>query len=218
MSEHYSHLLIPVHPHFAPQPAQVAAFFEGLTRLGSAPSKAAIKMVKLSGKVRTGRNPFTGETISIPAREAVPLQSLDAISEGLRGLEDYAVHLSGEGPAKNRPLSLYLPSDPLCQSEIETQQSYEVSCNLRESAVSMSDGSWMRPCAFESGEGVFRNPWNNETIHVQNAACARFWIEFMFGNWLVPKIERSLDLLPPEILFLVIGSFGVEFAQGCRFD
>jgi hypothetical protein len=82
----------------------------------------------------------------------------------------------------------------------------------------MSDGSWMRPCAFESGEGVFRNPWNNETIHVQNAACARFWIEFMFGNWLVPKIERSLDLLPPEILFLVIGSFGVEFAQGCRFD
>jgi hypothetical protein len=75
----------------------------------------------------------------------------------------------------------------------------------------------MKPCTLERGEGVFRNPWNNETIHVQNAACARFWIEFMFGNWLVPRIERSLDLFPPEILSLATGSFGVGFAQGCQF-
>jgi hypothetical protein len=217
MSEHYSHLLIPVHPNFVPRPTQVTAFFEGLTRLGSTPLKAAIKMTKLSGKVRTGRNLFNGETITIPAREAVSLQSLDAISEGLRGLEDYTVHLSGEGPAKNRPLRLYLPSDPLWQSEIETEQHYEVSCNMRESSVSMSEGSWMKPCPLESSEGVFRNPWNDQTIHVQNAACARFWIEFMFGNWLVPRIERSLDLLPPEISSLAIGSFGVGFAQGCHF-
>ena len=218
MSEHYSHLLIPVHPDFVPHPAQVSTFFEGLTHLGSAPLKPAIKIAKLSGKVRTGRNLFTGETITIPAREHVSLPSLNSISACLQGLEDYTVRLSGEGPAANRPFSVYLPSDPECRSEIETEQYYEVSCNLRESTVSMFDGSWMKPCAMESGEGVFRNPWNNEAIHVQNAACARFWIDFMFGNGLVPRIERSLDLLAPEILSLATGSFGVGFAQGCHFD
>ncbi len=217
MSEHYSHLLIPVRPDFVPQPVQVAAFLEGLTQLGSEPLKAAIKIAKLSGKVRTGRNPFTGETITIPIRESVSLQSIDAISEGLQGLEDYTVRLSGEGPAKSRPFSVYLPYDHQCQSDIETAQYYEVNCNLRESTVSMSEGSWMEPCGLERGEGVFRNPWNNETIHVPNAACARFWIEFMFGNWLVPRIERGLDLLPPEITSLATASFGIRFAQGCQF-
>jgi hypothetical protein len=217
MSEHYSHLLIPIRSDFVPLPAQVTAFLEGLTHLGSAPSNAAIKISKLLGKVRTGRNSFTGETITIPAREHFALQSLDAISGGLQDLEDYTVCLSGEGPVRNRPLGVYLQSDPEWQSEIETPQYYEVSCKLRESTVSMSEGSWMKPCTLERSEGVFRNPWNNETIHVQNAACARFWIEFMFGNWLVPRIERSLDLLPLEILSLATGSFGVGFAQGCQF-
>jgi hypothetical protein len=218
MSEHYSHLLIPVHPDCVPLPAQVTAFLEGLTNFGSAPLNAAIKISKLSGKVRTGRNSFTGETVTIPGREHFALQSLDAIPEGLQRLEDYTVSLSGEGPVKNRPFGVYLPSDPEWQSEIETAQYYEVSCNLRESTVSMSEGSWMKPCTLERGEGVFRNPWNNETVQVQNAACARFWIEFTFGNWLVPRIERSLDLLPPEILSLATGSFGVGFAQGCQFS
>jgi hypothetical protein len=111
MSEHYSHLLIPIRPDFVAGPAQVTAFLEGLTYLGGAPLNAAVKISKLSGKVHTGRNAFTGETITIPRREAVPLQSLDAISGGLQGLEDYTVCLSGDGPAKNRPFNVYLPSD-----------------------------------------------------------------------------------------------------------
>src|ERR1700733_11456349 len=118
MSEHYSHLLITIRPDFVPHPAQVAAFLEGLTLLGSAPLKSTIRIAKLSGKVRTGRNVSTGETTTIPAREAVSLQSLDAIAGDLGALEDYTVQLSGEGPATNRPFSVYLPSDPQCQSEI----------------------------------------------------------------------------------------------------
>jgi hypothetical protein len=61
---------------------------------------------------------------------------------------------------------------------------------------------------------VFRNPWNNAEIKVPGAGCARFWIEFMFGNWQVPRIEKSLDLLPPEIMVLVTETFGVSFSQG----
>jgi hypothetical protein len=192
----------------------VTSFLEGLTQLGSAPLNAAIKISKLSGKVLTGRNAFTGETITIPRKEAVPFQSLDAISGGLQGLEDYTVRLSGEGFADNRPFSLYLPSDPQCQSENETAHYYEVSCNLRESPVSMSKASWMEPGTAERDEAVFRNPRNNETIFVRNAACALFWIEFMFGNWLVPRIERRLDLLPPEIPSFATASLGIRFAQG----
>ena len=216
MSEHYSHLLIPDRPDFVPKPAQVTAFLEGLIKLGSTPLEATIRIAKLSGKVRTGRNAFTGETITIPAREFVSLPDIRAISHGLQGLDDYTVYFSGQGPAEHPPFKVYMASDPQWQSEIGTAQWYEVNCNLRESSVSLND--WMAPHTSNCSEGVFRNPWNNETIIVQNAACARFWIEFMFGNWLVPKIEKSLELLPPSILTLSSVSFGASFVQGGRFD
>ena len=211
-------MLIPDLPDFVPQPAQMTAFFEGLIRHGSAPQKATIRIAKLSGKVRTGSNAFTGETITIPAREFVSLQDIHAISQGLQGLDDYTVYFSGQGPAEHPPFKLYMASDPQCQSEIETAQWYEVNGNLRKSAVSLSEASWMEPCVSDGSEGVFLNPWNNETIIVQNAACALFWIEFMFGNWLVPKIEKSLELLPSSILALASEIFEVSFVQGGRFD
>jgi hypothetical protein len=216
MSEHYSHLLIPDRPDFVPLPAQVIAFLEGLTELGSAPLKATVKIAKLSGKVRTARNAFTGETINIPAREFVPLRDLDAIKDSLDGLSDYILLFSGQGPAERPPFKLYLPSDRKWQSEIRAEHFYEVNFNLRESRVSLND--WMAPHTSDCGEGVFRNPWNNDTIRVPKAACASFWIEFMFGNWLVPKIEKSLELLPSSILNLASESFGASFVQGGRFD
>ncbi len=54
-------------------------------------------------------------------------------------------------------------------------------------------------------------------IKVPKAVCARFWIEFKFGNWLIPKIDNSLDLLSPSIPMLANQSFGLGFAQGCSF-
>ena len=215
MSEHYSHLLIP--DNIAPQPAQVTAFLDGLAKLGSAPLEATIQIAKLSGKVRTGRNAFTGETITIPAREFVTLENLDAVSGGLDGLREYILFFSGKGPAERPPFKLYLPSDRKWRSEVSTEFFYEVNFNLGESSVSMSEAARTSPCASQGCDATFRNPWNNETIKVPKAACAHFWIEFKFGNWLVPRIERSLDLLPPEILALATESFGMSFAQGCHF-
>jgi hypothetical protein len=171
----------------------------------------------LSGKVRTGRNAFTGETITIPAREFVTLGDLGAIPDSLNGLDDYILTLSGQGPAERPLFKLYLPSDRKLQSEVRAEHFYEVSCNLRNSSVSLSEDSWTQPCPSQGYEGTFRNPWNNDMIKVPKAACARFWIEFKFGNWLVPKIEKNLELLPPSIPTLAGVSFGTSFSQGCFF-
>jgi hypothetical protein len=49
---------------------------------------------------------------------------------------------------------------------------------------------------------------------VPDAACARFWVEFEFGKWLVPKVEESFDLIHPSLLTTAIECFGVGFAPG----
>jgi hypothetical protein len=64
------------------------------------------------------------------------------------------------------------------------------------------------------GEGAEQDIGDSPGLRSKSA---HFWIEFKFGNWLVPRIERSLDLLPPEILALATESFGMSFAQGCHF-
>jgi hypothetical protein len=218
MSEHYSHLLIPVRPDFVPQPAQVAVFLEGLAERGSAPWEPSIRIGKHSGTVLTAKNIYTGEVITVPRRDFIPLENLDAIPASLDGLPDYLLNFSGKGPSMHSPLRLYLPDDRECQTEVSAEYFYEVNFNLRESSVSMSEVSWTQPCASHVGEATFRNPWNNAVIIVPNAACARFWIEFKFGNWLVPKIEGSFELLPPEIPALASESFGVNFKQGGIFS
>jgi hypothetical protein len=67
----------------------------------------------------------------------------------------------------------------------------------------------------EKRNGIFRNPKTGAAIEVQNAACARFWIEFQFGKWLFPKIGDSLDLLRPSILAVASDIFRTSLAQGC---
>jgi hypothetical protein len=217
MSEHYSHLLIPDSSIFVPQTTQVVAFLEGLDRLGSAPLESTIQISKLPGKVRTGRDAFTGETITIPTREFVTISNLSSLSVSLKGLDNYEIYLTGHGPAEFPPFKLYVPSDSMCQSEFKSAHSYEVICNLRKATVSLSENSWMEPCTSECNLGVFRNPWRKAEIKVPKAGCARFWIELRFGNWLVPKIDKNLDLLSPSILKLAKESLETSFAQGCSF-
>jgi len=218
MSEHYSHLLIPHHPNFVPTPAQVSAFHKGLSDLGTTPREAKIRLGRQLGKVLTGTNHTTGEEIIVPRRDFEPLNNPDQIPTALIGLNDYYLEISGKGPAQYPPFKLYLASDPKWRSEITSEYFYAVIFNFREASVSMSEPGFLKPCGSPSNNGISRNPWNTSVIKVPNAACTRFWIEFMFGNWLVPKIERSLDLLPSEIPQLATESFGVGFAQGGVFS
>lgn len=214
MSLQYTYLLIAECADFVPLPAQVAAFFEGLVTLNSVPLNAAIRVAKLSGKFRTGSDCLTGKKISIPVRDFASLGSISYIPELLVGLDDYDVVLSGQGPAKLPPFTLYTtePED----SEFKGTYSYQVSCCLRAEVVSTcEEPDFGSPCPSDKRDGVFLHPNTGAAIDVPRAACARFWIEFQFGKWLIPRIDRSVNLLEPSILANAIEHFGTEFAQGC---
>jgi hypothetical protein len=213
MSEHYSHLLIPKRPDFAPSVSQVAALFKALQEHGSAPHQAEISISKQSEKVRMGRNAFTGEQIAIRLRESVKCESLKVVERDIEGLDDYSVVFVGQGPAQIPPLSLFNAADVQCQSEVREPYYFEVSCNLRPGGVSFSEGAWHAPCDLKTADAVTSNPWNGQKICIPEAGCARFWIEFMFGNWLVPRIGESLDILTPAIPTLASDVFGIAFTQ-----
>ncbi len=214
MCKQYSHLLIPARD-FAPHPKRAADFLERLITLNSAPLGATLRVGKLSGTFRAGLDPLTGEKIFIPKRDFAALESISEIESQVAGLEDYDVLMSGQGPAKIAPFTLYTVSGS-AESEFKGAYAYEVSCHLRAEVVSTCETPPLdRPGTSGQRNGIFRHPQTGGTIEVTNAACARFWIEFQFGKWLSPKIDRSLDLLRPSILASAVDVFGTGFAQGC---
>jgi hypothetical protein len=206
MSLQYVHLLIADRVDFTPQPEQVVEFLENLKKLESAPTGATLRVGKLSGQFRKGFSALTGEMISVPKREYVSLGSISEIPAQLSGLGDYDVVTSGQGPAKFPPFKLYTITAPAglqtgrgspIEPEFTQRYGYEVRCCLR-------------------SEAVFHPPLSGLTVERPNTACARFWIEFQFGKWLVPKIDDSLNVLSTSLLAKAIECFGTGFAQGCR--
>lgn len=215
MSEQYTHLLIPDRMDFVPRPEQVAAFLIALESVGGAPIRGALRVGKLSGKVRVGSDSLTGERISIPGRDFVPLAAFPELPMHLGDLDDYDVVLSGEGPPTLPPFALYTIENSQ-QIEYREAYGYDVLCRLRRDAVSTCDvPPFGSPCQSAGQPGIFHNPVSGARLEVPNAACARFWIEFEFGKWLVPRISTNLDLLQPAILRNALSSFGTGFAQGC---
>jgi hypothetical protein len=218
MSLQYSHLLIPDRADFVPQPEQVAAFIEGLVRINAAPLEAIFRVAKLSGESWRGRDPLTGNEIFVPRRNFTTVRNLSDVRAQLVGLDDFDVLASGQGPPFLPPFALFTMTGSQ-ESEYSGPYGYELRCHLRAEAVSTSEvplfGS---PCRAEQGTGIFRNPMTGVTIVVQNAGCARFWVEFGFGKWLFPKIGESLNLLPASILTNATDTFGTGFAQGCIYQ
>ena len=217
MGEYYSHFLIPERSNFAPSAAQIVAFLSALEKIGGAPLNTSVALSKPSGRTRVFRSPTTGEEIAFPRRENVKCETLGAVEPGLQGSEDYSVIFSGQGPPQLPPFPLFAASDSRWRSEFASSYAYEVSCNLRPTGLSFSESSWHKPCDSVGGDGIVSNPWNRDTIRVPNGGCARFWIKFHFGKFLVPRIEERLDLLAPEIRDLAIERFGVPFTQSCFF-
>src|SRR6266567_1195333 len=213
MSLQYTHLLIPECVELVPRPAQVVAFLEGLVKLNCAPLGATFRVGKLSGSARTGINPLTGEELSIGVRDFTPLGSTSEIPELLAGLDDYDVIVSGQGPSILPPFTLYTATQSAV-SEFKGTYGYDVRCRLRSAIVSTCEiPPFGGPGSLDGRNGIFHHPITGATMEVPNAACARFWIEFQFGKWLLPKIGNSLNLLQPAILSNAIEHFGIEFAQ-----
>jgi hypothetical protein len=213
----YSHTLIPDRVDLAPDPKQVAAFLEALVTLGASPLKPTITASKLSGEVRTFKNPFTGKTESFPMRKAETLKDLAAVPGALKGLDDYNVTLAGMGP----------PKLPAFVFDFKGKYDFLVHCCLRPEVVSTSDWHdevpikrkvkfFGQPCSSKNRLGIYHNPNTLEIIEVPKAGCARFWIEFEYGKMLFPPIVDRLDLIEPKIVTAAEKQFAVKFGQGCH--
>jgi hypothetical protein len=229
--EQYVHTLIAADSAFVPKPPQLAEFFEGLVtafhfRLTSgAPSRPPLRVVKPTGRLRTALNPLTGETWSFPASDHIGTERLADIPGVIDGLDHYSVLASGEWKLENRPMVL-LTADG---NPYEDSYLCEVSCHLRPKPVSTScwngrtapeEGDvpiFGEACAPEVGTGIFSHPWTGEMIKVPDAGCARFWIEFEFGKFLLPEMADRLDVLSPPIVAKTDECFETGFVQGWTF-
>jgi len=219
--EQYVHTLIPHDPEFCPKREQVSRFVDDLARLWAAPLDADLTVLKPSGRVRSFRNPFTGETTTIPAKDSVPLDSTAELGRIIGTLDEYVVAMDGQGPPTLPAFPLYVNGVPFADGDT---YGFSVRCCVEAQPVSMSNLDdeetehdlpfFGEPCRKRSGSALFRHPLTSVLLEVANASCARFWVEFEFGRWLLPKIDDSLEILDPAITGLANRCFGLEFAQG----
>lgn len=232
MSWYYAHTLIATEPDFAPRPQQVAAFVNDLKASGGEPISATYRLGTLTGEVREGRHPLTGETISVPRRSFLPLPHPADIDERLKGVEDYNLLIEGHGPCQLPPFKLYTASSDGGTANavpFEDSYDYEIQLCLRQEPVSTSDWHeeispeplaprFGQPGHGEKRRGYFHHPQTGAVITVEDAGCARFWLQFQCGKFLYPKIEgTNLNVLEPQTLKIATQSFGVGFSQGCVF-
>ena len=231
--EQYIHTLIAADSAFVPRPKQLAIFFEILTAtsnfriISDTRFQPGLRVVKPSGRFRSGTSPITGETLSIPMFDHIKIERISDVPGAIEGLEHYSVLASGEWTPENRPLVL------LTTDEVPFEDTYlcEASCHIRPELVSTS--SWDEDaagptdrsvpdfgeiCTAESKNGVYSHPWTGEVIEVPDAGCARFWIELEFGKWLLPKMSDSLDVLSPVMVAKIEECFGTRLVQGYRFN
>ena len=214
----YSHTLIPDRVDYEPAPKQVADFVTALVELGAAPLDPILTINTLSGETRSGVNPFTGKTETFPIRKSKTLESIATIRSAVEGMDDYNVVMIGKGP----------PEVPALEFEYDGPYDLLLNCCLREAPVSTSDYHdevqadleqkppfFGRPCDTTMQTGIYHNPSTLEVIEVPNAGCARFWIEFEYGN-LFPNISNGLDVLEPSIVAAASETFDVSFVQGCH--
>jgi hypothetical protein len=217
--EQYVHTLIPQDVQFCPNPEQVSRFVDGLTKLGAAPLDAKLKILKPSGRVRSFTDPLTGGIRTIPGKEIVALDSAANLGGIISALDQYVLAMEGHGPPTLPAFPLYVNG-----AHFANNYAFSVHCCVEAGPVSMSDlgdepsGNEVpvfgESCRKQSGTGLFRHPITSALIEVANASCDRFWIEFEFGKWLLPKIDDSLNILNPAITGLANECFGLVFAQG----
>jgi hypothetical protein len=210
MFEQYIHTLIPRDGQFAPEPKQVTSFLDALSILGAVPRDATLTVMKPSGRVRWYTDPLTGAKTSFPAHDYIALESTVGLSPLIGTLSEYEVTLDGHGPPETPPFALHTNGSPFTGN-----YGFVLRLCVRPEPVAMSD-----PHGGERVErnqsAVFRHPVTGKVNEVVQAGRARFWTEFEFGKWLLPKIDESLEILNPAIVSGAQRSFELRFAQGLR--
>lgn len=216
--EQYIHLLIARPDDFVPLRSSITSLCQKLLEKCVVPNFNRLYVGAPSGKVRTVKNPFTGEMVSFPMYAHQRLNDLAKFETACHGLDNYCLHLEGEGRPETPPVPIAF-ADP-----------YSVVVRCHVTAVPHSTSApaddelsqqlvqYDQPCDEPAPLGYFTDPTSKETIEVPGAGRAQFWIEFELGKWLFPEaIDGNLELLNPAIVRWAESEFGVPFAQGCHY-
>jgi hypothetical protein len=216
--EQYLHLLIARPDDFVPEPHQIKAFFEKLFEHQVVPNVESISVSTQSDKIRTGKNPVTGETVYFPILNVKKLKDISELDYSTTGLSDLSFVVSGQGR----------PSMPPIAIDFAEPYSLTASCNVKSVPHSTSGAynenglispfQFNKPCPDPTPMGYFTDPTTNATVEVSDAGRARFWVEFELGKWLFPTVHNGdLEILNPTIVVWAERDFGIKFAQGCRY-
>jgi hypothetical protein len=215
MSELYSHLLIPQDAVFVPELDKVASFFDQLEMLGALPKESKFTVITYTGKTRVyAEDANTGELYHGPELKVNRYSNLQHAIDFIRGEKDYDLFAEAKGPTTISPFELFGAGCP--DVLWKGAYSFSVHCNLRQEITHFLHSPLTCKCDLKPDEpGIFENPWNDKPIETSGLACARFWIKFGIGDWLMPMITDSLEILDTHLVATASNTFGVEFTQGC---
>jgi len=243
MSESYTHFLISASKNYRPTPQAVCQFLEQIIQaqmVGSDHRIEFARITKVEPRYREVRNPFTGETVKRKApprmrskREVVPSTSNAAQLAEQEREYDVAV-VSTSAPTKS-PLDIGCIKNGIWQAWTEPYH-LEIRCCVREALVRLSffkpgenpnapltdefianyTPKFDEDCGEGDQDGLFVHPEAPNGIHVPNAGCGMFWIEFEYGKWLYPRLKGDdLALLAPAVTDLARKTFGTDFIEAC---
>jgi len=224
-------LLIAADPDFAAEPSQIIEFLNILQqdfgfRYVKAPKEwmPGIQVHNSAQREMWYSNPYTGEKrlLSMVPKWSV-LEQISEIPTFIDREPKFGLRVSGIWPSARVPLPMMVCDG----TPFEKDLTCFVCCSQR--AKPICTGDWYgegrggeREFGFDDSEspiqplGVFTHPCTGKRVEVPGAGNARFWIQFEFGKWLVPKMTESFDVLERSFLNSVQACFRVSFIQAGR--
>lgn len=215
MSELYHHLLIPTDPDFVADLNRIAKFFGELESHGVLPHEFRVTAITLTGKTRViGRNPKTGENYYGPELNVRRFSTVEPAIDALANEAFFDLLVDAVGPSAVPLFELY----GIHRADFKWTEpfGFSVRCRQREKITHFLHSPFGCTCEVRPDDpGTFENPWNDAQIETSGLACARFWIDIGIGNYLVPMIADTLDILDPRMVSLTEETFAMRFTQGC---
>lgn len=199
---------------FVPELPSVAEFVNRLSAIAALPNGPEFVVLTNSGQTRPiARNPSNGETIHGPDLKISRCSNLQQAIHSMTGKEINELWVQGTGPTAIPPFALYEANRP--DVLWNGPYSLTVRCRMRNKITHVLHSGFGCKCDVTVNDpSIFENPWTKQPIQ-SGLAFSSFWIEFGVGEWLMPMITDSLDVLDPRLVASAREVFGIEFTQGC---
>jgi hypothetical protein len=221
MSELYRHLLIPANVSFLPERTQIAAFYDQLDDLGALPKdRSFVTILKTGRTMLIAEDQITGEPVYGPELKILRFTDFTSAFHSTHNEGWFEFIVEGWGPASIRPFEVYSADDYATRQLGEVSEKpyeYSIYCNLRSEVEQVHWSAFGdHPGEGPSDSGTIEFPWGNSLIQSSGPACARFTIEFGIGDFLVPALKDSIEILDERLVRAANQIFDTRFTQACR--